>query len=341
MFTTLPLIALIPVFLISGYAIWIAGTHLSSATDAIDNHFGLGEAVGGLVFLSFATNLPEIAIVISAALAHQVGIAVGNILGGIAMQTLVLVVLDGAGLGRVASLSNKASSPQIVLEGLLVIAVLVITIMGTQLPASFIYSRLAPADFLILLTWFIGLALVSKARSGLPWKQAKPSAPAHKPTDKSYHRAGLIFIASSIITLIGGFLLERTGSAIAAHIGWSGVLFGSTVLAAVTALPEISTGLAAMKLHDYTLAYSDIFGGNAFLPTLFLPATLISGQAVLPFAESTDIYLASLGALLTAIYICGLIFKSKRQCLGLGLDSIAVLIVYTLGMIGLFKITGS
>lgn len=341
MFLALPLTALVPIFLVSGYAIWIAGTHLSDATDTIDAHFGLGEAIGGLVFLSFATNLPEIAIVISAAIANQVGIAVGNILGGIAMQTVVLVLLDGIGLGRIASLSNKASSPQIVLEGLLVIAVLVITIMGTQLPASLTYSHLAPADFLIVLTWFIGLALVSKARSGLPWKQKQTPSPIRKLTEKTYHRAVVVFIASSLITLVAGFLLERTGSAIADHIGWSGVLFGSTILAAITALPEISTGLAAMKLHDYTLAYSDIFGGNAFLPILFLPATLISGQAVLPLAESTDIYLASLGALLTAIYIVGLIFKSKRQYFRLGIDSIAVLIVYTLGMIGLFKITGS
>ena len=81
----------------------------------------------------------------------------------------------------------------------------------------------------------------------------------------------------------------------------SGVLFGATVLAAATSLPELSTGLASMKLQDYQLAVSDIFGGNAFLPVLFLLASLLSGEAVLPHAQKTDIYLTGLGMFLTLI----------------------------------------
>ena len=46
------------------------------------------------------------------------------------------------------------------------------------------------------------------------------------------------------------------------------------------------------------LAFGDIFGGNAFLPVLFLLAVLVSGKAVLPNAHASDIYLTGLGALL-------------------------------------------
>ncbi len=88
----------------------------------------------------------------------------------------------------------------------------------------------------------------------------------------------------------------------------------------------------------FTASRSDIFGGNAFLPVLFLPATLLSGQEVLPQAKNTDIYLASLGALLTAVYIYGLIFRPKRQILSLGIDSFVVLLMYIVGTIGLFTI---
>ena len=43
--------------------------YLSKTTDALDNRFGLGEALGGLILLAITGSLPEIAITASAALA--------------------------------------------------------------------------------------------------------------------------------------------------------------------------------------------------------------------------------------------------------------------------------
>ncbi|GAC1501773.1 MAG: hypothetical protein NVS2B15_24300 [Pseudarthrobacter sp.] len=107
-------------------------------------------------------------------------------------------------------------------------------------------------------------------------------------------------------------MLERSGDAIAGHLGLSGVLFGATFLALATSLPEISTGLASVKEGDYKLAFSDIFGGNAFLPVLFLIAVLITGQPVLP----QD--LTALAILLTLAYVLGLLFRPQKKRLGLG-----------------------
>src|SRR5438309_7435455 len=153
MFGSFSLLLLIPIFAVGAAAVWLAGVQLSDTTDIIDSRFGLGQALGGLIFLAIATNLPEIAIVVSASLTHHLGIAIGNILGGIAIQTVVLVILDGFGLRRKASLTYQAASLQLVLEGVLVIAVLAISIMGTTLPKSLIFAHFAPADFLILVTW--------------------------------------------------------------------------------------------------------------------------------------------------------------------------------------------
>jgi cation:H+ antiporter len=202
---------------------------------------------------------------------------------------------------------------------------------------------------LILVVWLVGLWLVGRAQSGLPWHeggnapdgQVKPMGHRRVEMRKRYastRHAAVEFSLAALVTLAGGVALERLSESISTRIGLSGVLFGATVLAAATALPEVSTGLQSLKLGDYQLAVSDIFGGNAFLPVLFLPATIISGSAVLPQAHDSDVYLTALAILLTVVYMAGLLFRPQRQWLRLGPDSIVVVALYVLGIAGLVAV---
>jgi len=344
---------LLVAFVAAGAAVWFAGIKLSDTTDVLSVRLGLGQALGGLILLAIATNLPEIAITTSAALTHNLGIAVGNILGGIAIQTVVLALLDLFGLGERDSLSFRAASLSVVLEGVLVVVLLVVVVMGTQLPASLTHARIDPAALVIIILWVVGLWLIGRARCGLPWhenghapgSQKEPQGHSQAMTETNHSEStllsGLVFSLAAAITLAGGVILERSGEGIASDIGMTGVLFGATVLAAATSLPELSTGLALVKLGDYKLAFSDIFGGNAFLTVLFLLASLLSGNAILPHAHDTDIYLTGLAVLLTGIYIVGMIFRPRRQVGRLGIDSAAVIVAYAIGLLGLIAITSS
>jgi cation:H+ antiporter len=340
----LSLTLLLGIFIASGVVIWIAGIHLSKTTSKISTHFGLGSALGGLIILAIVTNLPEIAIVVSASLQGNTEIAVGNILGGIAMQTVVLVILDAFGTNKKSNLTRESVSLTIALEGLLVITILALVVLGHQLPASLILARVTPAPLLIAATWIIGLRILSKAEKNIPWKLVDGSGKikAEKPdgkddTGKPYTgKVMLIFFVAALFTLIAGVALERSGDAISKDIGMQGILFGATIMAAATSLPEVSTGLASMKLKKYEMAVGDIFGGNAFLPVLFLLATLLSGKAVLPTAQKTDIYLTALAMMLTTVYTCGIIFRTKKKIIGMGIDSFIVLILYCVGLVGLF-----
>ena len=342
------------IFGVCAVVIWFAGIKLSETADILSIHFGLGEALGGLILLAIVTNLPEIAITVSASLQNNLDLAIGNILGGIAIQTVVLVVLDVFGLGKKDPLTYRAASLVLVLEGLMVITVLTLVVVGNLLKPSNIYLGVSPIDLLIVLVWLVGIYMMGKARTDLPWhklgtlpnSQKEERGHSKKKKHDSAMKKGtriqtviFIFAVCSLLTLVAGVGLEVSGDAIAKQIGMTGVLFGATILAAATALPEVSTGLASMKLKDYQMAMSDIFGGNAFLPVLFMVATVLSGKSVLPLAHKTDIYLTGLGILLTIIYICGLMFRPRKQLFWMGVDSFLVMIVYLIGLLGLFVIS--
>jgi cation:H+ antiporter len=354
MIESLSLTYLLLIFGVCVVIIWFAGIKLSKTADILSTHFGLGEALGGMLLLAIVTNLPEIAITVSAAIQKNLELAIGNILGGIAIQTVVLVVLDVFGLGKKDPLTYRAASLVLVLEGLMVIAVLTLVVLGNQLGTADIVLGVSPVDVTIVVVWLAGLYMIGKARTDLPWHKLGVLPNSQKEMrghskKKKYDLAIkkgtrirtviLIFAVCSLLTLIAGVGLEVTGTAIAKQIGMTGVLFGATILAAATALPEVSTGLASMKLKDYQMAVSDIFGGNAFLPVLFIVATVISGKSVLPQAHKTDIYLTALAVLLTIIYIFGLIFRPRKQLFWMGIDSFMVMIVYLIGLLGLFAIS--
>ncbi len=352
--SSLPSLLLLLIFLASAGVIWGAGVKLSNYTDVLAERLHLGAALGGVILLAIATNLPEIAITVSAAISGHVEIAVGNLLGGIALQTVVLVALDAFGVRERKPLTFMAASLTLVLEAALVVAVLMVVIAGTQLPQGLIFARLTPGPVLIVLLWLIGLALIGGPGSHLPWQdsgeapdgQTHPRGHARTQNEKtastngvSTTRAALIFGTAALATLVAGVTIETSGETFFGDLGLSGVLFGATVLAAATSLPELSTGLSAARSGDYKLAMGDIFGGNAFLPVLFLVVTLISGKAVLPQAQASDIYLTALAGLLTVVYLAGLVFRPQRQILRMGIDSLAVLILYALGVAGLIALS--
>jgi len=342
-----PLLAL--VFAAGAAVTWLAGNALSKTTDALDARLGLGDELGGILLLAIAGSLPELAITVAAASTGHLDLAAGNLIGGIAVQTMVLVLCDAA-VGPERPLTYLVGRLTPVLEGLLVVLVVSGVLMGSLLkPTTAIGGVVSPASVAILVLWLAGIWFINRIRKAPRWTVEMPgSSPGrHKRTDPhpvephpfagvSTARVAALFGLACAATLVAGVLLEVSGNALADRAHVNGAIFGATALAAATALPEISSGLAAVRLGDHALAMGDVFGGNAFQLVLFLLADLVAGEPVLPQAGRLNSWLASLGVMLTAIYCFGVIGRAERCWARLGPDSILAVVVFALGIAGLF-----
>jgi cation:H+ antiporter len=338
---------LIGIFVAGAAVTWIAGVFLSNATDALDDRLHLGEALGGMILLSVAGSLPELAITVTAAASGHLGLAAGNLVGGIAVQTMVLVVCDAV-VDRDTPLSYLVGSLVPVLEGVLVVAVCSAMLLGALLPASTSIGGVSPASIAIVVIWLLGIWILNRVRKSPQWQVhmsgSRPGRPhrriphpeAGRPySSKSTAWVGLVFLAGSVVTLLAGVFLAQSGNALADRAGINGVIFGATFLALATALPEISTGVAAVRLGDNQLAMGDIFGGNAFQLCCFLVADLVAGKPLLPALGVQNAWLASLGILLTLVYAASIVIRPRKCFVRLGLDSIAVVLIYVIGIAGL------
>ena len=338
------------VFLISAAVTWYAGINLAKTTDTLDTRFKIGDAMGGLILLGISGSLPEMAVVASAAVQGHIPVIIGNLIGGISIQTLVIVLFDLA-VGSKRPLSYLAGSAILSIETIFAVVITALALIGILIPASKAVFFLNPASIAIVIAWLVGLFLIDKAREhprlnvvaedasrGRKHKERRKVENHPLYANKSTLYVASVFLAAAAATLVAGVLLEETGSDAAARLGINSGIFAATVLALATTLPEISTGLESIFIGDNHLAISDILGGNAFMMVIFLMADLIAKKPVLSFAGSQDILFVSLGIGMMTVYAISFLVRLKRRYFKLGPDSIFEILLYAVGVAALLYV---
>src|SRR5438874_8820152 len=232
---------LVVVFVAGVGATWLAGVRLSKTTDALDFRLGLGEELGGILLLAIAGSLPELAITVSAAASGNLALAAGNLIGGIAVQTMVLVICDIVA-GRERPLTYLVGALTPVLEGMLVVLVVSVVLMGALLkPATAIGGVVSPASVVIVVVWLVGVYTINGVRKQPRWSVSMPGSQpgrrrrthphpqgAHPYAQRSTAQIASIFGAACAVTFSAGVALELTGNTLASRAGVNGVIFGAT-----------------------------------------------------------------------------------------------------------------
>ena len=90
----------------------------------------------------------------------------------------------------------------------------------------------------------------------------------------------------------------------------------------------------------YTMAISNFFGSNLIMVALILPADFAyRGGPILAEVDKVAQFSIVTGILVTAIYISGILIRRTPRMFGAGIDSILVLTVYLLGLIGAYNLS--
>jgi len=149
------------------------------------------------------------------------------------------------------------------------------------------------------------------------------------------------FVLCLVIILISGTKLSQYGHVIAEKTGLGGLWIGLVLLASVTSMPEVATGVGAAALvKGPDLALGTIFGSNLFnLAILALLDALYRPMPILSRARPQHIASAGLGILLIGIAAGGIFAGDQIPGLALGrmgILSIIILIFYLLGVRVLF-----
>lgn len=149
----------------------------------------------------------------------------------------------------------------------------------------------------------------------------------------------IYFLLAATVTVLAAIKLSTYADIISNKTAIGGMLIGSMLLAGATSLPEITTSYTSIILESPDLAVGNVLGSNLFnlLILAFLDLYFRKDQ----FFERVWIehrYTAILGIALSFIVLFALRLNLMYVILGVGIDTILILIAYIVGMILLSKV---
>lgn len=329
------------VFAFCAAAVWMAGARLAYLADALADRYQLAKSLVGLLVLSLATSLPEVATTLTASVQQSRDLVLNNLFGGIALQTAILAMSDFWARGAITNYPRKTNHA---LEATLLVLLLSVTLIITDLGETVAFEGVGAGSVLIALIYGGAIWLLRRHADVTDWVPVDLPDPERLPFPAPFGLATsgnksllLQAFAACGAILVFGLLLVVFAERIATQSGLGAGFVGVTLLAAATSLPELTTSITAVRIGAYTMAISNIFGSNLIMLVLVFPADVLfrSGPILQDTSPTVSLSLA-FGIAVTTIYLIGLIIRRKPRIGSLGLDSILVLLVFSSSLVAYY-----
>ncbi len=330
-----PLWVVLTVFAVTALVIAAAGTVMAQVADRLADRTGLGEAITGGVLLGASTSLSGFVTSVSTAAQGFPDLALGNAVGGIAVQTAFLAVADI--YYRRANLEHAAASITNLAQGALLVGLLSLPLLAGQMPAWTILGC-HPASFVILIAYIFGIRIASETHREPLWGPTETEETRRDVPDEPQGGGRplqlllLRFVLLLAIVGLAGYVLGQAGIGIADKTGLSQTIIGSLLTAVSTSLPELVTTLAAVRRGALTLAVGGIIGGNTFDVLLVAASDIAYRPGSIYHASSgrPDLIIV-VTLMMTAVLLLGLLRREKYGFANIGFESLLILLIYAGG----------
>ena len=337
MFVDLSLGINIALFLFAGAIVGFCGVLLTERAERLAHITGLGQVIVGAIFLGVITSLAGTITSVTAAWEGAAELAFANAIGGIAAQTTFLVIADM--LYRKANLEHAAASEENLMQGVLLVVLLALPLLGIAGPGVTIWS-VDIVSFVILAAYLFGIRLLRLSHQTPMWSPRETSETSTEkpaPPSADMGSAGpalwLSFLLLSTAVGSSGWLIAETGIAITRQTDLTQTLVGTIFTSVVTSLPELVIAVAAVKRGALSLAVGNIIGGNTF-DVLFLVLSDLAYRpgSIYQAVSNTMAFWLALSILLTGILLLGMLRRERHGPGNIGFEGALVLASYAVGV---------
>lgn len=323
----LELLLWLAITLVSTAVVWKGSDWLESASDQLSRYYRLPEIVQGAVVVAIGSSFPELsAVVISTVVHGEFELGVAAIVGSALFNILVIPALAGL-LGPHRLSSNRDLIYKEAQFYMIAVAVLLLTFSFAA-----IYLPVEGPEGVILGEMNRTLALVPIALYALymfvQYQDTMDQRTRERPEGIRPGRQWLILGLGLVLIVIGVEGLVRAAIRLGDLFNTPSFLWGVTVVAAGTSLPDAFVSVKSARAGRVTASLANVLGSNVFDLLVCIPVgVLIAGTTVINYSLASPM----MGILTLATVV---LFLMMRTQMVLSRGEAAILLV----LYGLFVI---
>ena len=269
--------------LVGSAAVWVAGGRLEVASERLGAYYGLPAVVQGAVIAAVGSSFPELSTAVLSSFLHGAGnLGVGAIVGSAVFNVLVIPgwsALRGRGMEADRDVVYKETQFYMLAVAVLLVTLSLGVIYGPGGEASGLTAVLTRPLALIPLALY-GVYVFIQYEDVSDYD-------APDPGEVDATRQWLLLAGALAVILVGVEALVQAALSLEAILGVPSTVWGLTVVAAGTSLPDAAVSVRAAHDGRGTTSLSNVLGSNTFDLLVAVPAAvLVAGSVEVDFGTA-------------------------------------------------------